>query len=147
MAPDSLKNGAQRSCNKFHWRSFISNFFVKAVWILLVSFTLSHFNKSNPTCCKCLNNSFGVTLNVRFTTNGMCVKNNIAIYASPTSNGSVSTACDFCFCFLPQCEVLRTSHSGFLIATKWCCDRTQWCMNVRDEWTVKFFCPSLVLIR
>jgi len=30
---------------------------------------------------------------------------------------------DLCSCLLPQCEALRTCRSGFLIATKWCCDQ------------------------
>jgi len=30
---------------------------------------------------------------------------------------------DLYCCLLPRCEALRTCHSGFLIATKWCCDQ------------------------
>jgi len=33
----------------FEYRLFISNFFVKAGFILLVSFSLIHFHKSSPT--------------------------------------------------------------------------------------------------
>jgi len=49
MAPDKLENGAQCCFSKFDWRLFISKIFVKAVWILLVSFILSHFHKSSQT--------------------------------------------------------------------------------------------------
>ena len=37
----------------------------------------------------CCNLSVGVTLNVRFTTNGMCAKNNTHIYVARTSNNRV----------------------------------------------------------
>jgi len=43
--------------------------------------------------CTC-NLSVGVALNVRFTTNGMCVKNNTHIYVARTSNNRVIAACD-----------------------------------------------------
>jgi len=45
--PDKLENGAQCCFSKFDWRSFYLIFFVKAVCILLVSFTLNHFHKSS----------------------------------------------------------------------------------------------------
>jgi len=49
MTPDKLENGAQCCFSKFDWRLFISKFFVKAVCILLVFFTLSQFHKSSLT--------------------------------------------------------------------------------------------------
>jgi len=49
MVPDQIENGAQYCFSKFNWSLFISNFFVKAVCILFVSFTLSYFHKSGPT--------------------------------------------------------------------------------------------------
>ena len=60
---------------------------------------------------------------MRFTTNRVCVKNNTHIYVVRTSRNWMSTVCDLYFCLLPQCEVLCTFHSGFAIATKWCCDQ------------------------
>jgi len=39
-----------------------------------------------------------------------------------TSSNRVFGAHDLHCCLLPQCEALRTFHSGFPIATKWCCD-------------------------
>jgi len=50
-------------------------------------------------CCCYL--SVGVALNVRFTTNGMCAKNNTHIHAAPTSN-RVILAYDLYCCLLPQ---------------------------------------------
>ena len=49
MAPYKLQNGVQCCLNNFECRLFISKLFVKVVWILLVSFALSHFHKSSPT--------------------------------------------------------------------------------------------------
>jgi len=137
MVPDKLENGAQKLKNgvrsvrrwcpicvsKFDCRSFISKIFVKEVCILLASFTLSHFHKSNPTLLQVFQPSVGVTLNVRFTTNGMWVKNTNHIHAARTSNDKVRAACDLCCYVLQQCEALHTSRSGFLIVTKWCCDQ------------------------
>jgi len=69
---------------------------------------------SKECCCSL---SVGVALNVRFTTNGMCVKNNTHIYVARTSNNGVIMACDLYCCLLPQCDVWRTYHSDFPIAT------------------------------
>jgi len=62
------------------------------------------------------NLSGGVALNVWFTTNGMCAKNN-NIYVSRTSNNRVIMACELYCCLLPQCEALRTCRSVFPFAT------------------------------
>jgi len=45
------------------------------------------------------------------------------INVARTSNHRVIMACELCCCLLPQREALRTCHSGFPIATKWCCDQ------------------------
>jgi len=66
--------------------------------------------------CFC-NLSVGVALNVRFTTNGMCAKNNTNRYVARTSNNRSTTACDLCCCLLPRCEALRTCRLGFPITT------------------------------
>ena len=63
------------------------------------------------------NLSVGFALNVQFTMNGICVKNNTHIYAAQTSNKRVITACDLYCGLLPQCEALHTCCSGFPIAT------------------------------
>ena len=53
----------------------------------------------NSCYCKLL---VGVALNARFTTNGMCVKNNANIYVARTSNNRVIAARDLYCCLLPQ---------------------------------------------
>jgi len=65
----------------------------------------------------CCNLSVGVVLNLRFTTNGMCVKSNTHIYVARTSNNRMIMVCDLYCCLLPQCEALHTRCSGFPIAT------------------------------
>ena len=87
--------------------------YVFSVCILRVSFILSHFNKSSPTLLQCCSLSVNVVVNVRFTTNGMCVKSN-------TSRNWMSTTWDLYCCLVPQCEALRARYSAFLIRTKWC---------------------------
>ena len=62
-----------------------------------------------------------VLLQVRFTTNGICAKNNTHIYVVQTSNNRVIAPHDLYCCLLPQCEALRTCCSDFSIAWKWCC--------------------------
>jgi len=49
MLPSKWHNGTQCCFSMFDCRLFISNFFLKAVCILLVSFSLIHFHKSSPT--------------------------------------------------------------------------------------------------
>jgi len=68
-------------------------------------------------CLYCCNLSFGVVLNVRFTTNGMFTKNNTHIYVAQTGNNTMIAAYHLCCRLLPQCEALRTCRSGFPIAT------------------------------
>ena len=75
-----------------------------------------------PTCY-CCNLSVGVALNVRFITNGMCAMNNTHTYVARTSSNRVISPGDLYCCLLLQCEALRTCHSGFPIAAKWCCDQ------------------------
>jgi len=65
----------------------------------------------------CCNLSIGVALNVSFTTNGMCMKNNTHINVARTCNNTVILSVDLYCCLLPQCEALRTCLSGFLIAS------------------------------
>jgi len=59
--------------------------------------------------CYCCNLSPGVALNARFTTNGMCAKNNTHMYVARTNNNRS----DLCCCLLPQCEDFRTFRSSF----------------------------------
>ena len=92
-----------------------------SVCILLVSFTLSVISKSlAQPCCKCCSLSVSVVVNVRFTTNGMCMKNNT--HVARTSRKKMSTTWDLYCCLVPQCEALRTCCSTFPITTKWCFD-------------------------
>jgi len=60
-------------------------------------------------------------VNVRFTTNGMCVKNNT--HVPRTSRNRMSTTWDLYCCLVPQCEAVRTCCSALLITTKWCFDQ------------------------
>jgi len=71
----------------------------------------------------CWNLSSGVVLNVWFTTNRMCMKNNTIIYVVQASNSKRDCEHDLYCCLLPWCEALHTCRSGFPIATKWCCDQ------------------------
>jgi len=84
---------------------------VRLVWFVV---------KRRGCCC---NLSGGVALNVWFTTNRMCMKNNTTTYVARTSNSKRDCEHDLYCCLLPRCEALRTCRSGFLIATKWCCDQ------------------------
>jgi len=63
----------------------------------------------------CCNLSAGVALNVRFTTNGMCAKNNTIYTWREQAIIEWSWHVNSC-CLLPQCEVMRTCRSGFPIA-------------------------------
>ena len=72
---------------------------------------------TDAECWYCCNLSSGVALNARFTTNGMCEKNNTHMYVVRTSNNRVIMACELYCCLLSQCEALRTCRSGFPIAT------------------------------
>jgi len=65
----------------------------------------------------CCNLSGSIALIVWFTTNGMCAKNNTHIYVARISNNRVISSDDLYCCLLPQCEALRTCHSGFAITT------------------------------
>ena len=79
-------------------------------------YSSSHWRSCGRHAC-CCNLSVRVALNVQFTTNGMCAKNNTHLHVARTSNNIVSTTCDLCCCLLPQCEALHTCRSGFPIAT------------------------------
>ena len=74
MASNKLENGAQCCFNKYNCRLFISKFSHLAFYS---SLSLSDISKSlAQPCCKCCSLWVSVVVNVRFTTNGMCVKNN-----------------------------------------------------------------------
>jgi len=64
----------------------------------------------------CCNLSGGVALNVWFTTNGMCAKNN-NIDMCREQVIIVFEARELYCCLLPRCEALHTCRSGFPIAT------------------------------
>jgi len=104
-------------------------------WLWKAAFKLIFSNSKNFSCC---NLSAGVAQNARFTTNGMCAKNNTHINVERTSNNRVIAASDLYCCLLPQCEALRTCRSGFPIATKWCCDQVPlWSPHFCGTWTLQ----------
>ena len=109
-------------------------------------------NHSRFSVCRnsCVATS-SLALNVWFTANGMCAKNNTHIYVVRTSNNTVISSGDVHCCLLPQSEALHTCRSGFPIATAatnlfqvdvdkwwnypwycydpWCCYEKQWCWS------------------
>jgi len=87
---------------------------VSLYYIHLISLKLIQIGSKVTGCC---NLSIGIALNVRFTTNGMCVENNTHIYVARTSNNRVISSGDLYCCLLLRCEALRTCRSSFLIAT------------------------------
>ena len=121
MAPNKRENGTQRCFSKFDCRLFIYEFLQFAFYLSL-SFSVISLSPAQP-CCKCYNLSVCVALNVWFTMNGMCMKNNTHIYVARTSRTRISTTCDFYRCLLSWCAFFRTCHSDFPIATKFCCDQ------------------------
>jgi len=119
MAPDKLDNCAQCCFNKFDRRLFISNFIEIAFYL---SRSLSVISKSlAQLCCKCCSLSFSIALNVRFTTNGMCMMNNN--HVALTSRNKMITTWDLHCCLVQQREALRTCCSAIPITTKWCFDQ------------------------
>jgi len=118
MAPDKLENGTQCCFNKFDCRLFISKF---AQFAFYLSLSNSVISKSlAQSFCKCCSLLVSIVLNVRFTTNGMCVMNNTRV--ARTSRNKISTTWNLYCCLVPQCEGLRTCCSAFPI-TKWCFDQ------------------------
>jgi len=59
----------------------------------------------------------GAVLNVRFTTNGMCAKNNTHRFVAPRGNIRVISSGDLYCSLLPQCEALLLCRSGSLTPT------------------------------
>jgi len=55
----------------------------------------------------CCNLSVGIALNVWFSTNGMCTKNNTHIYVARTSNKRVILSGDLYYCLLPMWSFLH----------------------------------------
>ena len=109
-----LKNLFQHFANIFHEKRLIT-------WCYIQNYhTFIWCHEISIHCCKL---TVGVALNMRYTTNGICAKNNTKNYGAWRSNHRVIMACDLYCRLLPQCEALRTCHSDFPIATKWCCDR------------------------
>ena len=90
-------------------------------------------------CCNLL---VDVALNVRFTTAGMCAKNNTHLleYAARTSNSRVISSGDLYYCLLPQCETLWTCRSGFALVLCQGCENHARCSlhkkNVLSVWFV-----------
>jgi len=116
MAPDKLKSGAKCCFNQCDGRLIITTF-SQFAFHLSLSFSVISTNLGQP-CCKCCSLSVNVVVNLRFTTNGMCVKSNT--HVARTSRNWMSTAWDLYCCLVPQCEALRARCLAFLIRTKWC---------------------------
>jgi len=119
MAPDKLENCTQCCFNRFDYRLIIYKFSQFAVYL-----SLSHSVNSKSLAqlfCKCCSLSVSTVLNVRFTTNGMCVMNNTRL--PRTRRNKISTTWDLYGCLVPQCASLRTCCSAFPIKTKWYFDQ------------------------
>jgi len=100
--------------------------------------------KTRGCCC---NLSVGVALNVWFTANGMCAKNNTHIYVARTSNNRVIMACDLYCCLLPMCEALLNCRSGFPIATTSQVGATYLKMYgavLRNQWYLQWLSSSIL---
>jgi len=114
MVPDKLENGTQCCFNKFDCRLFISKF---AQFAFYLSLSHSVISKSlAQPFCKCCSLSVSIVLNVRFTTNGMCVMNNTG--APRASRNKISTTWNLYCCLVPQCEGLCTCYSAFPVTNK-----------------------------
>ena len=111
MVPDKLKieNGVQCLFNQFDCRFLHLSFFNLD---LFVFFTLISKRLVQP-CCKCCNFSVNVVLNVRFTTNWMCLKSNTHIYVAQTSRNRMSTTWNL-YCCLLLMGVRRGGQNGHL---------------------------------
>ena len=114
-----LENGAQSFCNKFDCKLFISKFSQFAFYLAL-SFSFITKSPDQP-CCKCCNLSVSVVLNVRFTMNGMRVKNNTHIYVAQTSSNRMNTSwvsvvacCHSVKLYALAARPLRSQQSGAL---------------------------------
>jgi len=90
----------------------------------------------------CYNLSVDVALNVRFTTTGMCMKNNthILVYVARTSNSRVISSGDLYYCLLlPQCETLCTCCSGFpMVLCPGCEDHARCSLHKKNVLSVWF---------
>jgi len=116
---DSIKNCVQCCFTKFDCRLFLSKF-VEITFYL--SLSLSVISKSlAQSWCKCCSLSISIVLNVRFTTNGMCMMNNT--HVARTSRNEMITTWDLYCCLVQQWKGLRTFRSAFEIITKWCFDQ------------------------
>jgi len=99
----------------FLYDILLAQYFHSLVTLSSVMSVVARHRKFSLICfiLYCCNLSVGVALNVRFTTNRMCVKNNTHIYVARTSNNKVILSGNLYCCLLPQCEAL------FRNATKW----------------------------
>ena len=134
MTPDKLENGAQHAMN---WRliskKMVSNVVVTSLiagylylsffqfaFYLSLSLPIISISLAQP-CCKCCSLSVSIVVNVRFTTNRMCMKKNT--HVALTSRNKMSTTWDLYCCLVPQWEALRICCSAFPITTNWCFDQ------------------------
>jgi len=89
---------------------------------------------------RCCNLSGGVALNVRFTTNGMCAKNNTHIYVARTSNNRVSTTCDLYS--LLAATVWNFAHVPLELSDRNSTRRSAWPTRLRPLSFTKFWLVS-----
>ena len=130
MVPNRLWNGAQCCFNKFDCRWFTSKFSHFAFYLSLQLSVAS--KRLDQICCKYCNLSVSLVVNMWFTTNGMCVKNNT--HVARTRRNKMSTTWDLYCCLVPQCErswqglvTFAENHRSFLCSNQ----QKSFCCNVR----------------
>ena len=132
MAPSNLENDDQHAMK---WRSSSEKILPIVVLTCLIAgyiylscfrlhftclFHSQSFQKSQAQpSCKCCSLSVSIVLNVRFTTNGMCMMNP----CGANKQNKMITTWDLHCCLVQQLEALRTCCSAFPITTKWCIDQ------------------------
>jgi len=117
MAPDKLENCAQCCFNKFDCRLFICKF-IEIAFCLSLSLSVISKSLAQPWCKRC---SLSALLNVRFTTNEICMM--INKHVARRSRNKMMTTWDLHCCLVQQWEALRTCYSAFPITKTWCFDQ------------------------
>jgi len=104
--------------------SLIADYLYLSLLSLHFIFTLNHFKNLTQPCCKCCSLSVNIVVNVRFTTSGMCVKNNTLV--ARTSRNEISTTRDLSQCNSGKLWALaarpfQSQQSGVLTRMwRWC---------------------------
>ena len=140
MAPDKLANGAQCCCSKFDCRLFPSKFFQFA-FDLSLSLSVISTSLAQPSCM-CCNLSVSIVLYVQFTTNGMCVKNNIHKDVVRTSRNRMSTTSDLWFCLLLWWLCLAIAVARFIAIRSGCCCNLSVGVALKVRFTMNGMCKQ-----